>query len=319
MPTRDEDDALPPKVLAAAEELRKREGVLGVFWGDRYKESEGRWIPERTLCVHVQKKRPMAELAEKQRIHSTFRGFSVDILEVGYIRAHAIGAADEVVADGGLRRSSAITAIKHIKGIPYALVSGHGTLPLNAQNRIPNLYSGSSSSGDLIELQDDFGTKLVGRLLRGKLGKKSSIDYALAVLKCNSNEIDPRHGTAERSPPFKIGMNEPSDGATLTHYSRVIGAFRHGTFRRVAVGPFDVVLPDGSTHQYTNAFVIASNDGMKFSVPGDSGSLVVDENHRVVGTVLGGNTVNPITYVLPARSLTAALTSEEYTEFFLEQ
>lgn len=330
MPTRDEDVALPPEVLAAAEELRKREGVVGVFWGDRYKESERRWIPERTLCVHVQKKRQKDALAASEFIQPTFRGFRTDVLEVGRIVAHSVTVRDRVDTGGPLSRSSTITALASIDGVPHALLSGHGTLPVSNGKKIRSsyLYSGASdayqgtvdldSSGNPEQIFIHDGSRRVsGQLLFGKIGGSRSVDFALAKL--DSDDVDPGHPAMAAHSHFEI-TSTPAADEKLSHYSRLHkDGRRYGIYKSIAATDFEVHLPDGSTRLYADAYVVESSDREPFSQLGDSGSAVVDSRKRVVGTILGGSTSKPISYVLPIGFLYPYLEHEIFLSFFSEK
>ncbi len=317
MPTRDEDVALPPEVLAAAEELRKREGVVGVFWGDRYKESEGRWIPERTLCVHVQKKRQKDALAASEFIQPTFRGFRTDVLEVGEILAHTFDARDSVVSLDRLARKSTISAIAPIDGQFRVLLSGHGTLPLR-NGRIATSYSEEDASPSL-QFNDGLGKSVRGRLLEGKLGAQLPVDFALATLDVSEVDINWKHPSGEDKPPYLAYGDFPPKGMRFRHYSlQSRPQFRWGTYCRRAVTPFWVRLPDGSRHLYSNALEIEGDAGQNFSIPGDSGSLVGDAHECIVGSLLGGSTTKPLSYVLPVWSLRFYLGAKTFNKFFKE-
>lgn len=324
MPTRDEDVALPPEVLAAAEELRKKEGVLGVFWGDRYLEREGRWVAERTLCVHVQKKRREG-LTKSTLIPPTIDGFRTDVLEVGRIVAH-VDVKDELSGDGHPKRSSTITAIaKDERDVYYALVSGHGTLPFDEAGHIHSsyLYRGASElyqgDADLHLSSKQVWVKVhnrnVGQVLFGKLGNSEAVDFALVQL--DGDDISQGHPAAHSKTPLVV-TTAPNAGEDVEHFSRIIKKPAYGQYQYLALTDFDVDFPDGTVRRYGNAYVIQGMNGNVFSRPGDSGSAVVNRRGEVLGTVLGGSTTKPISYVLRIRRLAKYLGNDIFGWFFSE-
>lgn len=282
--------ALQPTIDAMAE----LPGVVCVCVGAPRRK--GRWHNnDVALCVHVQKKRPLGELDVPERLEEQFPNIPLDILEVGTPKAHYLDAKDMVKASGG--RSGAITCLTAYEGTVYALLSGHVVLPY-AGHAIRRDYSG----GCRVDFHDAGGAYYTGVVVAGHLGEGRAMDYALVKVDTPAVGIADLHHVATRGyPPHRIRSSFPAVNAELTQYSPLSGRRRPfvGRRRQQSISTIQLELPDGTLGTYDDTIVVDSTSSGAFSRPGDSGSLVVDTEKRVVGTVLGGDDAGTIQYVLP--------------------
>lgn len=295
------ESTVPGDVLDLSGRFRALPGVLGVFWGHR--QRAGQWTEEPCVSVHVREKRPLAALAEAERLPEAAGGRAVDVIEVGAIEALSIDRRSVVRAEGGPRpRVSTVTALTVFDDAVHALVSGHGSLPY-AGGRIRSRYDAREHPRAGIRIVESSGRPHPGELVRGQLGAQSPLDFAVVRLSSPPEEVDFEHPAAGPGPRWPLLGHDPEGGQIVQHYSRVLGRLRRGRLRQVAATAADVDLPDGATQGYSASLVVDALDGEAFSRPGDSGSLVTDREGRVFGAVFAGSTCRPISYVLPIKYL----------------
>ena len=122
-------------VAAISDRLRGLPGVLGVFWGEKHQG--GAWLDRPSICVHVAKKRAGKDLPESERLPATLGGHSIDVLEIGEIRAHTVDVRGEVRASivpgdhGGnldsplMRAGTTVYLPVSVRGALLAMGDGH--------------------------------------------------------------------------------------------------------------------------------------------------------------------------------------------------
>jgi hypothetical protein len=287
------DPAVPPRVLVIAEELRKRPGVVCVVWGSRKKGK--RWYHrEACISVHVNKKRDPDRLG-KQLLPQTIDGYRVDVVEVGKPKLQALGVRHRVDA-GALGRSTA-TLFATRGADAVALLSGHGTLS-GANTRVQ-----VSGGGDTID----------GSVGPGDFGKGLSVDFAFATFPRAASNIDTSHPELDGSAPFRL-TSGPAPGDRVRLFSTKRGMPVSGVFQGTVLGSVEL-----AGESYTSLFSIASRAGQEpFSVVGDSGSLVVDEEGNAAGAIVGGRPDLAVSYAYDLRRLSSALSAARFALFFEE-
>ncbi|WP_437300218.1 hypothetical protein [Sorangium sp. So ce426] len=305
------------EVAAISDRFRGLPGVMGVFWGE--KRQGGAWLDRPAICVHVARKRAGRDLPESERLPASLDGYSIDVLEVGEIRAHTVDVRSEVRSGHGPRmRRSTLSAVMQDDGVTYALLSGHGTLPYS-DGRIRSFYGPGDGPNEQVQVVDVLGTAHRATLLQGRLGANQPVDFAIARLDPGPAwSVNGHHPATECGPPFPLFATLGADRMKVRHFSRVIAGrdpIRRGRLRQVASSTTRVTLPDGVPHDYTGALVIDSLEDGAFSKAGDSGSLVTSEDGRVIGTVFAGSTTRPVSFLLPIGYLAREI-GPMYWKFF---
>lgn len=274
--------APPPLALEAARELRQFPGVVCVVWGQR--KTGPKWFREPCLSVHVAKKKK--RVAKDQMLPRELHGFRVDVLEVGAPKPH-LSVRDRVTA-GALGASTA-TVLAPSGANVFALTSGHGTL--NASE---------------LELDSFSGT-----LLGGRFGDSLSVDWALAKFAGAANELDGVHPATGTQAPLRLAADLPL-GQKVRHFSRKRDGLVAGVLQGTVLG--EVTLGDDT---YTSLLSIVSGaSGEPFSVPGDSGSLVVDEDGLALGAIVGGKAALHVFYAYDLSRLEGSLSPARFSLFF---
>jgi hypothetical protein len=239
----------------------------------------------------------------------------IDVIDVGLPRVHALSHTDEMLAPGlaGFRRAT-LTALRQGPDSVWLLVSGHAALPLRNQ-RLKESY-GPADPPAFIQVEDEDGSRFRAILRQGELGAERPVDWALAEV-FDVPDAQSFHYGVRDVPPFRIRNGLPSPGEGVSHFSRLRDRRVEGTFQQVAQTPVELLLPDGRTTRYSDVLAIASKPGLAFSLEGDSGSLVVDDQLKVLGTVLGASANNALAYVLPIHPLIQRLGRVQASSFFL--
>ena len=274
--------APPPLALKAAAELCQRPGVVCVTWGLR--KTGRKWFREPCLSVHVAKKK--SRLARDEMLPRELHGFRVDVLEVGAPKPH-VSVRDRVTA--GALGASTVTVLAASGSNVLAVTSGHGTL--NAS-----------------ELKLD---TLSGTVLAGGFGELLSVDWALAKFPGAAGELDSVHPATGTEAPLRLASELPL-GQKVRHFSRKRDSLITGVLQGTVLG--EVTLGDDT---YTSLVSIVSGaSGEPFSVPGDSGSLVVDEDKLAVGAIVGGKAALHVFYAYDLSRLEGSLSSARFSLFF---
>ncbi|MEM9455269.1 MAG: hypothetical protein AAGF11_13895 [Myxococcota bacterium] len=303
----------------AARDLLDHPDVVGVMWGDRSKR--GRWIDEPCVSVHVLRKQHRSHVAPERRLPRTLMGHRVDVVDVGRPRAHWLGHTDEVTARGlpgaEPRRSTATLYFTDDDGLIHGLLCGHGVLPMRGR-RILRAYDiggrGRRGAGRgrnsraRVQVVDDRAGFYSGHLLRGRCDADE--DWALASFPLGKrDDLDAHHLAAGALPPIPRRRGSLVRGAKVWHYSRIRGRHKRfgGIVRQVGLAGVNLLLPDDTDNRYVRVLSVSGGQGKDFSVPGDSGSLVVDDRGRAVGTVIGGSADGKLSYVLGLQRIESVL------------
>ena len=282
----------PARARAIARLLERRRGVIGVFWGNA--KRRGDWTDERCLVVHVRRKRPDAVLGA-ERIPRRINGVRIDVIEVRRPSHHWLDHSDPFTCDDADRGRSTCSVIGKKNGVAYALLSGHGTLPVIG-GELPGVYDPNLPMG--VCALDPDGDRFTGDLLAGRLDDTS--DTTLARMHAASSSVNGFHLAAGAYAPLRVRESPMRDDEEVAHYSSLRARHMVGRVRHVASGITHVPGFGGQTFPYRDVIVAESPDPQRpFSKKGDSGSLVVDRHRRVIGTIIGGDLSANISYVLP--------------------
>lgn len=304
-------------VRAAAAELRQFQGVQGVFVGHRRAGSG--WTDEPVLSVHVQRK---AEVPASERIPSRIRGLRTDVIEVGTPRLHAtFDTSDGVRAPGQFSdRTSTLSAVS----VPddeetWALVSGHGTLPIVDRAILRTLPSDGSVDAPLTVV-DRAGWRFEGDLVAGAMD--GTVDFGVARFEGLSGPPVLPGNLLVRA-PIPVQAAAATFGQTVYHYGIERGDTLTGQIAQKSAeasddGAITFVIPGLGEAAFRDLLVIRHDAAHgPFSVPGESGSLVISAERRAIGTVIGGSEDGSLSYVLPIKHLLTALGSR--TALFFEE
>jgi hypothetical protein len=291
---------VPAAARRAAAELLDHRGVLGVFWGAG-KQGEV-WTDEPCLVVHVRRKRAPEQLGT-ECLPRRRAGFRVDVLAVGRPSHHWLDPTDPVQCEDPDRGRSSITALGRRSGRTYAVLSGHGTLPADG-DQLPGQYDPSSPMR--VRALDPQGSTYGGQLLAGRLDARC--DFTLAWMEVEAEEANHFHYAAGGYPPHTVRRAPLRAAEEVAHYSSLRRRRMIGRVRHIAAGHMSLPGYGGHDYPYLDLAVVESPDpSVPFSLPGDSGSLVVDGQRRVIGTVVAGEPSRNISYVLPITGTVAAL------------
>lgn len=291
---------LPPGFRQAAARLMRRDGVVGVFWGVDTPRGHAR-----RLRVHVQKKRHVSELSPRQVIPDSIDGLRTRVVQVGEPRGHLVTSKDYVQTASDTRVST-ITALVREDDAWYALVSGHGTLPIDG-GAYGSDYTADGAGLPLSLTDVSTGTQLAGHLIEGRL--TSTQDWGVARVAIADDDIDAACAVTGTSRPqvrtSPLNHNEP-----VRQFSVLDRETRSGTV--TAYGPVRLKLFDQNWYSYAGVLEV-HGQGTAFGREGDSGSLVADQDDRIIGVVVGGSDPESdpdrSTYVLPFASETGAVSA----------
>jgi hypothetical protein len=288
-------------------------GVVGVGWGQRRRGR--RWTDELCLCAHVKKKRPMSRVPRDERFPARLNGFPIDVLEVGELRLYAsndrmLDHTDEVEAPGtDGPRTGTISALAYTPSGTLALLAGHVALPLRGGRIVRDFKGGPAAP---ISFADPVLSHIPGKVLKGEFENGRALDWALASLpKIDPDELLTKHYAAGQETPLAIRRTTLVAKRPVFHYSRLSSRRRilRGFIRQVAPVGVEFTAPDETPATYSGLTMVTSQPGYPFSLEGDSGSLVVDENDEVIGTIVGGKGDGTTTYVAPIKELMSAVGS----------
>ena len=311
--------------------IMSMKGVTGIDVGYKYKN--GRRTSEISIRVHVAKK--MSTVPKGQSIPKEIDGVSIDVLQDVFEPQWLKVKEDEVIAFADVASYSPL--IGGISIGPDRVIGGYvyvGTLGAPVVDKTNNKMAMLSnfhvmcvdtnwSVGDIMDQPGrvDGGTiaNRVGTLKRSSLtahvdGAISAIDTGKTT-KCQIKDIGDIKGTASavlNAPVRKRGRT------TLLTYGFVDAI---NATLNVDYGP------GLGVKTFTNQIGIrpdVSHNPM-FSDHGDSGSVVVDANNKVIGLLFAGNSsgytyINPISFVLSELNIklctaTVIKPTKEFKEF----
>lgn len=282
---------MPAKLRPVAAELARLPGVVGVFWGAG--RTAGTWGEDPCLSVHVRRK---GDPPRNAKISREYHGYRTDVLLVGDVRYHSvIDTADEV---SGPVFTSSITgiAVTDDKRI-VTLLSGHGTLKATGDSFESGPFG--THAAPWVHLIDDHTKQFPIELMDGLVS--SNVDFALGtLLEATLDHVLLGHQMSAL--PFEVRKKPLAVGDRLTHFSSKRGRTCTG---QVVNHPDDGTLHDGVGIEIDEPIVVRPLAGeIAFSVEGDSGSLVFDDDRHAVGFVVAGASNHVVSYLMPiTRSL----------------
>lgn len=299
---------------AAVEALMKMDGVNGVDVGYKYKD--GKRTDEVTIRVHVTKKKK--GLSAKEMIPTEINGIKTDVIEM---TAELFTVSKQVVNDADLQvDTTKYATIKGGIGIgPERVINGSvfvGTLGAIVKDNVTNnpmllsnfhvmCVDSGWHVGDQMDQPSrvDGGvavTDRVGVLHRAVLSSK--VDGAISTLSgrphvCEIQGIGKVKGTASAV------LNAPvrKRGRTTE--------FTEGFVDAISVTVNINYGPTIGIKTLTNQIGIRPNTAInpKFSAGGDSGSVVVDANNKVIGLLFAGNSGTGYTFINPIADVLSEL------------
>jgi hypothetical protein len=284
---------IPAATRAAAGRVAALPGVQGVF-------VDGGKRP--VLTAHVASKHPEDALPPEHLISRIAGPVATQVVAVGRPRAHALDQSDLVVVPGdGPPRRGTLTVVARTSGAALGLLSGHVCLPYR-NGQIARSYAGGASVG-FAAVQSD-GTRYEATLIKGKIG--GAIDWAVARFDHTPpSDTDPGHTAAFDDAPLGIRRRKLEAGEPVRQASAMRNKRIPGTVRGFSSAPVKLRVED-EVIEYDEVVVVESGEA-PFSVPGDSGSLVVDESKLAWGAIVGASDDGKLAYVLTLPPLLAEL------------
>ncbi len=311
-----EADRIRPVKENVEDDLIAREGIVAVDIGEKVSGGEPTGQP--SIVVYVQKKKPVSSLSKAQRIPAEIDGVPTDVVEIDIeLQTALVRVADDVelqLDPGSYRPLRGGISMGPDRSFwlepPEAPAPGWyrsvGTLGAMVEDRatgarmamtnfhVAAVNTGWSVGDVMVQPGHPDGSAAApfGRLSRAVLsdnvdGSVVSIDTGVAS-ECDVVDI----GRITGSRAAAIGMSVHKRGRTTN--------LTHGT-----VGSVDVTvsIPYGDglgtrtlRHQIR---VDRPAGGPRFSDRGDSGSVVVDDDERVVGLLFAGATDGSVTFANP--------------------
>ncbi|HEY0986267.1 MAG TPA: hypothetical protein VGD80_04410 [Kofleriaceae bacterium] len=301
---------MPDAARRAASELRSLPRVVSVSWGLPRRGEQRALGRAPCLVVHVRLKRDIADVPDDERIPKTLYGIRTDVVAVGLPRLHALDHVDAPFASPDRRGS--ITAIGVRGGAAVVLLSGHASLPPPA-GEIVRTYRAAADGPASVQIRDDAGGSYTASLIVGTFG--GSTDWAVASVDIPMSKVSTWHQAAGANAPLPVRTAPLPAGSRVAQHSTrgkiFAGVVQHG------LTPVSLDLDDGSDPvDYEPVIHVDPLDPPSFSIGGDSGSLVVDEQRRVVGVVIGGASNGAHSYVLPISGIYAQL--GQYRKHFFQ-
>lgn len=279
------------KIRAAAEAILEEKGTRGVCLGLRRRG--GQWREEVCITVFVETKWPADRLHPGEAFGARFPGLPIDVIEVGATRTTTVTAADLVYHES-LDDRSAITAVLNYTSGVWLLTSGHGVVPQGKPGATV------SKPGALqVFVSDDNVSRYTSTVHFAEFN--GSADSALLRLDDGPDALVEHPATAS-CPPFTLRTEPIVHNTLVRHYSPNRRRMVEGVV--TAFADYDtptgvyITAPSGDVVFYPEIYCVTPTEGT-FSEPGDSGSLVVDADRMVVGTVVGGSKSSALSFVLP--------------------
>lgn len=284
-------------------EIFHSRGVVGVFWGIGKRKGK----PTRTpvIVVHVRRKLPLGQLGDA-RVKRVVAGHRTDVIEVGNVSQQWLDAADMVRCEDPQRGRSTVSALADDNGVPFAMLSGHATLPTE-NGQLVGVFD-AAASPMRVRARDYGGAEFTGDLVSGRLD--AECDFAVAEMDAAMADVNTYHYATGQYPPHALRASALGVGEEVRHHSSLRGHIMVGRVLQIAAGYTYIPGYAGARYPYLDLISIESTDpAIPFSVKGDSGSLVVDLQQRVIGTVVAGQPDKNISYVLPIEHTVTALGS----------
>ncbi len=307
-----------------------------VACGVGYKETEGVVTDEPCIVVSVERKMPLAQLAEADIVPRTVDDVKTDVLETGLITAWQAPTTKWRPAPGGV----SIGHINITAGTLGCLVLKGGELFILSNNHVladtnlgkkgdpiiqPGKYDGGTSADQIATLEEfvpiDFGTspptcptaktieQLLNAIAKGMGSSHRVVSYQEST---GENRVDaalarPLSPDLVERRILNIGVPKGSRDATLGTNIKKSGRTTGFTTGHITQIDVTVQVSYGSAGMATFTDQLIAG-GM--SAGGDSGSAILDEEDYVVGLLFAGsqNTtiITPIQFVLDALGITIA-------------
>ena len=284
---------LPVSFAASAAIHPAAPNVVGVGIG--HKSSDGKMTSDLVLKFFVERKLPPAALSRSEMLPSRVEGIDTDVEEVGIIRKHSELDPVQVNPRTRLRPAHPGCSI----GYPHATVKMAGTLGavvtdghrrfilsnnhvLADENRLPigrqTLQPGTLDGGALVDA--------IGSLTRFEPLRDDVLNQMDAALASVDDDA------AIQGSSLHIGLVTSRTDVLLDMEVHKYGRTTEYTTGRVSSISTDVkVVYDSGLFIFEGQILIRGN-GMKFSAPGDSGSLILTrDTNEAVGLLFAGSAV----------------------------
>jgi hypothetical protein len=224
----------------------------------------------------------------------------------------ALSAQGALHVHGAVERWGAVTAIVPGQARPLLLTCGHVALPAMAgEARLSTSYPNAHGEASNLVWSDRRKTRAVALTLEsGELS--AARDVAVAEIS-GAGALDFTHPALGTAGPFPVRVAECIPGTKVFQWSWVRGTLIGGLVPSPAYASVSLLLDDGTSQPYERLLAVRAK-GADFSEPGDSGSLVVDDDYRAVGLLVGVSNDRLTAYVLPVGRLHGALAG--YSSFF---
>jgi hypothetical protein len=282
------------------ERLLRFPNVTGVGVG--YKKKGGKKTDEISLRVYVRKKVPLEKLDQDSVIPKEIDGVQIDVIE-GDFHIHGIPIASFQAHHDPLKGGISII---NLDVFPTSSPAA-GTLGGTAFDNVTRddmivscwhvLCWGSGQVGDSISQPGSIDggdqTDVVGTLYRSRLS--SRVDAAIAQLN-GSRYLDQEILGFGRY----RGTGNPSIGLSVKKGGRTTG----NTFGEIVDVSADVNVAGypGGTRSFVDQIIVESITSDPFSAPGDSGSLVLNDQNQVIALLFAGDATqtmcNKISHVM---------------------
>lgn len=274
---------VPVKLRRLARQIARSPDVCGVYWGTRRRD--GAWTGEPCLSVEVFKKHARRKLTAGRLLPRKIDGVRIDVIEARLVRAARMAYAPGHTA-------STITCIVDTKGNQsLALLSGHGVVPIVGGEMLKS-YDHQPAAPVQVELRS--GEKVVvGQLSMVRIAQ--TLDFAVARIAGGS------------APTYSLGDGQVRQtqlvaGEVVHQFSTIDGVLRSGIID-IGLTPQHIDLGGGFSASIEVIRVAVGPGVKRFARLGDSGSLVVDDSGRAIGTVVAVEETADLAYVLPLYGL----------------
>lgn len=278
----------------AVEEMKKIPGVVGVGIG--LKETAGEITEEIVFKVYVKEKKELSDIPKGEVIPATFQEFKTDVVVVPEGTLEDLDETRYRPVTGGCQITNGLIKDGSFWNGTLGLICTYNdqeqTTVLLSNYHV--LYSSGGKVGSKIyqpSKKDDKNCcccvcsrgDLVGTVIKGK--KDDTLDCAIANLKHVGNNY-------KKNVVLEIGAIKGIDNAVVGEKVRKYGRTTRLTTGRVLSirSPFSI---EGVLNR--NQIIIQewNSPYNNFSKGGDSGSVVVNEENKVIGLHYSGNNSNP--------------------------
>jgi len=221
-----------------------------------------------------------------------------------------LSARDVVSVQGEVPRRGAITAIVKRGNEVLVLTCGHVAIPARAKEpmlaskkpMLASRFPGEASEVSVLSVCERTAPGGGASLVLKDAELTGSRDIAIASIGGGHAAFDFSHPAMETKGPFEVRSEDCPTDSKVFQWSPTRDALIGGRVASPARASVSLVLPDGRAQAYERLIAVRSV-GPAFSAPGDSGSLVIDEDYRAVGVLIGLSTDEFTAYVLPISRL----------------